>query len=74
MCPSENAHTTNSNAKLFRRSSMDGDASDGRPVGSAVEEQNFDRRTGDLVVYKNQSRMRKIKRKGNEFDRFSNKE
>ena len=36
MGPSENAHTTNSNAKFFRRSSMDDDASDGRPVSSAT--------------------------------------
>ena len=36
MCPSENAHTTNSNAKLFKRSSMDDDASDGRPISSAT--------------------------------------
>ena len=36
MCPSENAPTKNSNAKLFRRSSMDDDASDGRPVSSAT--------------------------------------
>ena len=37
MCPSENAHTTNSNTNLFRRSSVDDDASNhGRPVSSTT--------------------------------------